>query len=89
MLRTFPRYQSPSSSQDQRRIAKIIGQASRLRAGRRQAITLLDDLAQSIFLDMFGDPVSNMHRWPVAILGDSLSANHQREKPNMPRPVRW
>lgn len=49
---------------DQKRIAKIIGQASRLRTGRRQTITLLDDLAQSIFLDMFGDPGGPNLRWP-------------------------
>ena len=58
---------------EQDRIAEILDQADELREKRKHAITLLDELAQSIFLDMFGDPVSNMHRWPVAILGDLLS----------------
>jgi type I restriction enzyme S subunit len=53
---------------DQRRIAEIIGQASRLRAERKQAIALLDYLAQSIFLDMFGDPILNSKGWRVATI---------------------
>ena len=60
-------------SNAQRSVLEILDQADELRAKRQQAITLLDDLARSIFLDMFGDPVSNMHRWPVVILGDLLS----------------
>lgn len=32
----------------------------------------LDTLAQSIFYDMFGDPVENEKRWPVKRLGDVL-----------------
>jgi type I restriction enzyme S subunit len=39
----------------QRRIAAVFNDADRLRAKRRQAIALLDDLAQSVFLDMFTD----------------------------------
>ena len=57
----------------QRSVLEILDRSDELRAKRQQAITLLDDLARSIFLDMFGDPVSNMCRWPVAILGDLLS----------------
>lgn len=41
---------------EQRRIAAVLDQVDTLRAKRREAIALLDDLAQSIFLDMFGDP---------------------------------
>jgi len=57
----------------QRSVLAILGRADELRAKRRQAIALLDDLTRSIFLDMFGDPVSNIRSWPVAILGDLLS----------------
>jgi type I restriction enzyme S subunit len=39
---------------EQRRIAAILDQADALRAKRRQVIARLGDLAQSIFLDMFG-----------------------------------
>lgn len=42
---------------EQKRIAAVLDQVDALRAKRREAIALLDDLTQSIFLDMFGDPV--------------------------------
>ncbi len=44
---------------EQKRIAEILDRAEALRAKRRAALALLDELTQSIFLDMFGDPVSN------------------------------
>lgn len=49
---------------EQKRIAAILDKADQLRQKRRQAITLLDSLTQSIFLEMFGDPVSNPKGWP-------------------------
>ena len=48
---------------EQRRIAEILDRAEALRAKRRAALALLDELTQSIFLDMFGDPVSNPKGW--------------------------
>lgn len=43
---------------EQRRIAAILDHADALRAKRRQVLAHLDDLTQSIFHDMFGDPES-------------------------------
>ena len=50
---------------EQKRIAEILDQAEALRAKRRAALALLDELTQSIFLDMFGDAEVNSSRWPV------------------------
>lgn len=50
---------------EQRRIAAILDKADALRAKRREAITKLDQLLQSVFLDMFGDPVTNPKGWPM------------------------
>ena len=44
---------------EQRRIAEILDKADALRAKRRAALAHLDILTQSIFLDMFGDPVAS------------------------------
>jgi len=55
---------------EQRWIAAILDQADALRAKRREALAHLDDLTQSIFFDMFGDPVSPSHRWPKRRIGD-------------------
>jgi type I restriction enzyme S subunit len=56
---------------EQRRIAAILDKAESLRTKRREAIAKLDQLLQSVFLDMFGDPVTNPKGWPEdAHLGD-------------------
>ncbi|MEP9399772.1 restriction endonuclease subunit S [Mesorhizobium sp. KR2-14] len=57
---------------EQKRIAAILDKADQLRQKRRQAIALLDTLTQSIFLEMFGDPVSNPKGWRQATLGDVI-----------------
>lgn len=54
---------------EQRRIAAILDQAEELRAKRRAAIALLDQLPQAIFLDMFGDPATNPKGWPLVEIG--------------------
>lgn len=59
----------PSLS-EQRRIAAILDKADALRAKRREAIAKLRQLLQSVFLEMFGDPVTNPKGWP---LGSMLS----------------
>ena len=55
---------------EQRRIAAILDQADALRAKRREALAQLDSLIQSIFIDMFGDPVTNPKGWKRSIVGD-------------------
>lgn len=55
---------------EQRRIAEILDKAHILRAKRRASLAKLDVLAQSIFLDIFGDPATNPKRWPVCELDE-------------------
>ncbi|MGY2252691.1 restriction endonuclease subunit S [Pseudomonas reactans] len=50
---------------EQRRIAAILDKADALRAKRRETIAKLDQLLKSVFLEMFGDPVTNPKEWPV------------------------
>ena len=53
--------------EEQRRIAAILDQAETLRTQRRRALAHLDTLTQSLFLDMFGDPVANDRGWPDSL----------------------
>ncbi|WP_375504442.1 restriction endonuclease subunit S [uncultured Jatrophihabitans sp.] len=56
--------------EEQRRIADILDRADALRVRRREALTLLDDLTQSIFLDMFGEPATNSKQLEMGIVGE-------------------
>lgn len=58
---------------EQQRIAGILDRAEALRAKRRAALAQVDGLTQSIFIEMFGDPVGNPLRWPATRLVDVLS----------------
>jgi type I restriction enzyme S subunit len=55
---------------EQRRIAEVLDRAEALRAKRRAALAQLDSLTQSLFLDLFGDPVVNRKGFPVSRMGD-------------------
>ena len=58
------------SPPEQRRIAEVLDRAEALRAKRRSALAQLDTLAQSIFLEMFGNPATNPKGWTRRILKD-------------------
>lgn len=55
---------------EQRRIAAILDKADALRRKRKRAFEVLGDLSQSIFLEMFGDPVANPHGFQVCPLSE-------------------
>lgn len=50
---------------EQKRIAAILDKADAIRRKRQQAIQLADDFLRAVFLDMFGDPVTNPKEWPI------------------------
>lgn len=54
--------------EEQKRIAAILDKADAIRRKRQQAIQLADDFLRAVFLDMFGDPVTNPKGWPIDYL---------------------
>jgi type I restriction enzyme S subunit len=54
----------------QQRIAEILDKADALRRKDQQLLAKYDELAQAIFIDMFGDPVKNERGWEVKKLGE-------------------
>lgn len=59
--------------QTQKKIAEVLDKAQELIDVRKQQIKLFDDLIQSTFYDMFGDPVSNPMGWEVKVIIDECS----------------
>jgi type I restriction enzyme, S subunit len=57
---------------EQKRIAAILDKADAIRRKRQQAIQLADDFLRAVFLDMFGDPVTNPKGWEVSSLDQYL-----------------
>ncbi|HHX8676719.1 TPA: restriction endonuclease subunit S [Vibrio alginolyticus] len=56
--------------EEQKRIAAILDKADAIRQKRKQAIDLADEFLRSVFLDMFGDPVTNPKGWEVSTLNN-------------------
>ena len=57
---------------EQARIVEELDQLSNIIEKKRQQLSELDNLAQSIFYDMFGDPVTNEKGWEVKKLGEEF-----------------
>ena len=58
---------------EQRRIAEVLDRAEALRAKRSKALAQLDSLTQSLFLDLFGDPISNPKGFPKRKVSEVVS----------------
>jgi len=57
---------------EQSRIVEELDQLSNIIEKKRQQLTELDNLAQSIFYDMFGDPVTNEKGFPMYCIDDII-----------------
>ena len=60
---SFPIHLPPLAAQ--KRIAEILDAADALRRKDQELLKKYDELAQTIFIDMFGDPVKNEKGWEV------------------------
>ncbi len=56
--------------EEQKRIAGILDKANEIKAKRELALAKLDELAQSTFIEMFGDPLLNLNRHNIFNLGE-------------------
>lgn len=59
---------------EQKRIAAILDKADAIRRKLQQSLRLSDDFLRSVFLDMFGDPVTNPKGWPVEPLSEGIES---------------
>ncbi|EFE7436590.1 restriction endonuclease, partial [Escherichia coli] len=59
---------------EQKRIAAILGKAEDIRQKREQAIKLADDFLRAKFLEMFGTPANNIHRFPKGTIRDLVDS---------------
>ena len=57
---------------EQKRIAAILDKSDAIRRKRQQALRLTDDFLRSVFLDMFGDPVTNPKGWDTTTVGKEV-----------------
>lgn len=63
----------PDSPDDQKRIAATLDKADLIRRKRQQALRLTDDFLRSVFLDMFGDLMTNPLGWPIKPLSEGVA----------------
>jgi type I restriction enzyme S subunit len=65
----------------QKKIAAILDSADAYRQKTKGLIEKYDELTQSLFLDMFGDPVSNPKGWDVKTIGDCFNVKGGKRLP--------
>lgn len=68
---------------EQHRIVAILDKADAMRRKRHEAIRLTEEFLRSVFLDMFGDPVTNPKGWEVKKFGEvgSLDRGVSKHRP--------
>lgn len=66
----------------QKRIAEILDAADALRRKDQELLKKYDELAQAIFIDMFGDPVKNEKGWEIKSLSEIMDVDAKAVDPN-------
>jgi len=59
-------------NETQKKIVEILDKANELRERKKRSFNLINQLIQSIFVKMFGDPTSNPLKWPFVPLSDLI-----------------
>lgn len=69
--------------EEQKKIAVVLDQAQSLIEKRKESIAKLDKLVQSVFLDMFGNPVVNSLKWDKCKLSEigTLARGKSKHRP--------
>ncbi len=62
---------------EQQRIAALLDASDALRRKDQELLKKYDELAQAIFIDMFGDPVRNEKGWETDFLNNLLHSNEK------------
>ena len=71
---------------EQKRTVAILDKADRCRRLRRYTLQLSDNLLQSVFPEMFGDPCVNPKGWEKCIIDDVLVfRNMEHHRNQMPK----
>jgi type I restriction enzyme S subunit len=65
---------------EQRRIAAVLEKADALRRQRQESLKLTEAILQSLFINVFGDPVTNPKAFPIRQLGDFFSSPKEGAK---------
>ncbi|MBL3657157.1 restriction endonuclease subunit S [Fulvivirga sediminis] len=65
----------------QKKIAAILDEADKLRQQSKQLIENYNQLTQSLFLDMFGDPVTNPKGYPISSVGEQCNVKGGKRVP--------
>jgi type I restriction enzyme S subunit len=63
--------------EEQKRIAAILDKADAIRRKRAEVIRLTKTFLRSVFLEMFGDPMTNPKGWPIVKLANTFAKNPQ------------
>ena len=66
---------------EQKRIAELLDTADRILKQRESAIAKLDQLAQSVFVEMFGNVSNNSKKWQIKDFSELADNEDYKRKP--------